>query len=240
MKPHTGGKNTSSVCNSAYKMSKQMNLAIDMTVIRSKEHGFSWCVSPDGSSSELSGKIEYPVDPYETRNVGDAYNIQDVIKGEKKSIQLGDRIHCNGNDRNASFHTHPNGIREFSNRDYYSTLANDRILNCIGTQSRAKRGGEVERISACDVFVQNKYYNKHRKKIMQTFNMHCEASDKEYTDAIEQGEPAEVINQKWDNYSAGRKLMLDAISDAITDGVIHRCSLSSNVIRYLHTEQKEQ
>lgn len=240
MKPHTGGKNTSAVCNGAYKMSKQMNSALNMTVIRSRENGFRWCVSPDGSPSELSEKIEYPVNPYETRDIGDAYNIKDIITGERSYVKIGNRLQCDENDRNAMFHTHPSGNREFSNRDYYVIFKDYTILNCLGTYGRPEKGEKVDRVCVCDALVQNKYYDKHRSKIIHTFNKHCKESDDEYTDAIEQGEPEDVINQKWDNYSAGRKLMLDSIGDAITDGVISRCSVSSDIIRYVHTEQKEQ
>lgn len=219
MKPHTGGS-ASTLCNSAYAMSRKMNDLVDETVKTGTERGLMWCIEKSDAPSD---EIFQFTKPYETDHIREVSDVTSPVMGGKRHVDIGHNPVCTKGAGVALFHTHPDELLEFSNQDYYSALIRKASLNCLGTEKDGKK------IITCDIITQNDNYEKHRKNITDTFNTRCNTSTNEYISALESGEPREIINKKYAKYMVGRDAMFDAIRDAIKDGVIKRCSITSNL-----------
>lgn len=232
MKPHTGGR-TSSLCNSVYEISDKLDALIDETAETGTERAIRWCVGsdeyiPEDESQEFNK-------PYETEYIRDVYNIQKPITGDVHSVTTGRTLKCDDEFGNALFHTHPRGSGEYSNRDYATTAESITSLECLGFHK------DGENIINCDAIVRNDKHKERADDIIRVYRTECAESDKEYIRSIENNEPQKELSQKYDNYLDGRNNMLDAVSDAIEDGVISRCSMSSNILEHptIHTRERK-
>lgn len=224
MKPHTGGEMVSAICNGTAQKELRMVMRklIEDSEEDGKEHAMTWCMEEDTTYMLLEG---YPISPYETDHGRDIHKISEPCIGGESEITYS-AAECPLLNEKGSFHTHPSGDLRFSFDDYATAVNQKSAIECVGTMT------DGSPVTHCDIInTAHDKYESFRDSVLKMYTKEYENIRSEFVYLVESGASRDDIERVHDKYDKYNTRVDYAISDAIDDGIIHRCSTVSNITR---------
>lgn len=222
MKPHTGGKRNSEICNGIRngEVRTRMRDLIEDTNKDGKERAIKWCIGNDNEYNLLTG---LHIHPYESSQGNNTHGITKTEIGDEESV-TSPIANCKQFEKSGSFHTHPVDSLEFSIGDYVSSIEQQDSVSCTGAMID---GSPTTICDFVDLF--HEKYPQTRDKILAVYTHEYLNARDNFISSVENNTSLDeiemcrkIINEYYDK-------MDRSVAYGIQEGVISRCSVASNM-----------